>query len=115
MKAAVLNDQLIAELAFLNRSKTESTVFVSVCTLMLTPLNVFLYGVSPEQMGIVLWMHIVLAVVASCVMVPVSWIREEVFMRTPALVHRFGHFVLRDEMEQRLKSIWEPQGELSPL
>jgi hypothetical protein len=115
MKAAVLNDRQIAELAFLNRSKTESTVFVSICTLMMSPLNVFLYGVSPEQMGVVLWMHIVLAIVASCIMTPLSWAREEVFMRTPALVHRFGHFVLRDEMEERLEKLWEPQGELSPL
>lgn len=97
-----MSDKTLAFLFIRNRTTTESIIATFIGSLLWAPLNALIFAVNPSELGMVVMMHFVLGVVAWCAVKPFTWVREEVFFRTPRLVHRFGHFVLSDKMERWL-------------
>jgi hypothetical protein len=100
---ALLNDRVVARLFFKNCTIAESTLIIMLASLIWTPLSMGIYAVEGSHLGVVIWMHLVLGIVAGCAVKPFSWIRDFIFMKSPKLFHRYGHHVLDDAMEQHLR------------
>lgn len=96
-------DRRIALLFFKDHGFWETVITGFLAALIISPFTFYFLGYPPEEFGTVICMHVILAIVSSCSLLPLSWARLFVFENSITLQRRYGHFVIKDAMEAKIE------------